>query len=89
MLSNARQGIHQMQSLENMQDPRCGGSISQLEDFINDPRLLLWVVNHHVYKPWSGKVLSLPLGIKDRSVWDNAAIISRFPPKRTTQLELK
>jgi hypothetical protein len=89
MLSDGREGIHQMQSLENLQDPRCGGSIAQLEEFIHDPKLLLWVVNHHVYKPWRKKVLSLPLGVKERGVWDHAAIISRIPPKRTRLLELK
>jgi hypothetical protein len=72
MLSDVVPGkIHFKQSVSMMRDPRCGRSMEDLEAFIADPRLKLWVVNHHVFRRQGlhEKVLSLPLGVQDRGVW--------------------
>jgi hypothetical protein len=63
--------IHHKQMLEMMLDPRCGRSVEDLEAFLADPRLVLWAVNHHVFRHGlHPRVISLPLGVKDADVFD-------------------
>ena len=72
MLANNRgDRIHQHQMLSMMLDPRCGRSLEDLESFVTDERLVLWAVNHHVYRSGLKKVITLPLGVKDAAVWDD------------------
>jgi len=76
MLADAKEGvIHQTQSIVQMRDPRCAGTsggrtMADLEAFIGDRRLQLWVVNHHVFRPDLDKVITMPLGLKERDLWD-------------------
>lgn len=45
----------------------CGKTLQDFHNFMNDPRILLWVTNqHHALKAVHPKILSLPLGMKNK-----------------------